>query len=355
MTSEGKRGAIVGFDLTIEQTPRKEGGKELRADELGKALKMICKKFVFQLEEGTEKKIKHYQVRCLFISKTTQANALKLFIKAINSPDHKDYTTIRPTCTATYNARSFSYVMKLDGRIGETYTDSNFGGEPEEYEHIPRELENIKESSLYPFQIDILKMARTYDYRTIDFIIDPIGNNGKSIICDFLEIYENCHIIPCVNDYKLIVQDAGSFALGLKKIYGDGKESKCRNIKAFLCDMPRGINEYDTRNIISALETVKSGRLAEYRYQSRIHRINAPRVFVFCNTCPDLSFLSKDRYNLWIIKDKHLKVYIPPLDLDDSSDSLFEKEPKAPRAKKSNIEDILFQIERENSKTPDFS
>lgn len=345
--------SIVGFDITLEQTVRKEGGRQLTADEVGKALRLVAKKFVFQLEEGTEKKIRHYQIRCLYITKTTQANALKLFMKAIDSPDHKDYTTIRPTCTKTYNAKNFSYVMKLDGRIGDVYTDSSFGGEPAEYVHVPRHMRDIREDNLLPFQTELLKMTRTWEYRTIDYIIDPVGKNGKSIICDFLELYENCHITPCINNYQLIIQDCADHAMSLKKQYGDGPESKCRTIKAFICDMPRGLNVFDQRNMISAFETIKSGRLVEYRYRSQMMRIDPPRVFIMCNTCPDLSLLSMDRVNLWTINDKRLVEYVIPPEFPGPADCLFKKELMVTKSNKRDEEAVLYEIE--NSITPDYS
>jgi len=289
-----QRANIKGYDLTIYETI---GSQSFTYLQIGEMLKLICSKFVFQLEEG-ESKIRHYQIRVNTITKTRARPLLKLIFKGLDIKDSKAYIHVSPTSSDIHKHKNFNYVMKLDGRISGPWTEKDFNEETSAY--IPEPLRGLTVDKLRPFQKSLLDISKVYNDRVIDFIYDEKGNHGKGFISDYLEIYADCYILPSIDDYKLIIQDAHNYIQSRINMYGE----KGRNVKAFILDMPRVMSANNMHNLIGAIETIKGGRFVDYRHKSSpIIRIEKPRVFVFTNKCIDLDLYSRDRYKVWRIND----------------------------------------------------
>lgn len=287
---------VRGYDVTIWETM---GEKTYDYMAIGEVLKTIANKYVFQLEEGAETKRRHFQIRLNAIDKTRATALYKLFIKGLDIKDAKAYIHITPTQTGVHKKRDFNYVLKLDTRILGPWTEKEFNDEEKQY--IPIPLRGLTRDKLRPFQQSLLDMTNIYDDRAIDFIYDPTGNYGKGFAADYLEIYNDCYILPSIDDYKLIIQDAHNFINSRLNRLGE----KGRNVKAFILDMPRVMRMDEMHNLIGAIETIKGGRFVDYRHKSSaIIRIEKPRVFVFTNKGIDLSLYSKDRFKIWRITEK---------------------------------------------------
>jgi len=293
---------------------------------IGEALKVIASKFVFQLEEGEEKGTRHFQVRLNTFSKTRDLALRKLFITALNL-DKDISLKISPTSKDVHKKRNFNYVMKLESRVAGPWTDKEFNDEEKQY--IPIPLRGLTRDKLRPFQKSLLDLSNIYDDRAIDFIFDPTGNYGKGFMADYLELYNDCYILPSIDDYKLIIQDAHNFINSRINRLGE----KGRNVKAFILDMPRVMKMDEMHNLIGAIETIKGGRFVDYRHKSSaIIRIEKPRVFVFTNKGIDLTLYSKDRFKIWRITEKlELVPYTFPK--DDMPYNIVYDAPKA-RVKK---------------------
>nr|QKV51254.1 putative replication associated protein [Crucivirus sp.] len=296
-----------GFDVTIWETM---GDKVFTHTKIGEVLNEIANKYAFQLEEGEEKKRRHFQIRLNTIKKTRWRQLTKLFVIALDVKGIKGHIHIRPTSKGVHSKRNFNYVLKADTRILGPWTEHDFNEDNKQY--IPIPLRGITRDKLRPFQQSLLDMTNIYDDRAIDFIYDPTGNYGKGFAADYLEIYNDCYILPSIDDYKLIIQDAHNFITSRINRFGE----KGRNVKAFILDMPRVMKMDDMHNLIGAIETIKGGRFVDYRHKSSaIVRIEKPRVFVFTNKGIDLTLYSKDRFKIWRITEKlELKPYTFPTD-----------------------------------------
>jgi len=159
---------VCGYDLTIYETVN---NKLYSYTDIGDMLKQVATKFVFQLEEGEQKK-RHFQIRMYAIKKTRPRPLLKLIFNCLDiKDDAKAYIYCQPTVAGVHNKKSFNYVMKAEGRIAGPWTEIDFGEEA--YIWIPTALRGITAEHLRPFQRSLLEMSLIPHDRTIDIIYDP--------------------------------------------------------------------------------------------------------------------------------------------------------------------------------------
>jgi hypothetical protein len=77
--------------------------------------------------------------------------------------------------------------------------------------------------------------------------------------------------------------------------------------KCYIFDMPRGLKKDNLGDFYSGIEVIKNGVAYDKRNYPKKKRFDRPRIFVFTNTLPKFSLMSKDRWNLWTIdEDKEL-------------------------------------------------
>ena len=106
--------SIQSFDVTISVA---HAGEDHVA--VGKRLREIANKFVFQKEQG-EGGFKHYQVRL----RTRKRYYLGQFVNLFREQLWCGH--ISPTSTHVHNTRNFNYVLKLDGRLEGPWKDEDF-------------------------------------------------------------------------------------------------------------------------------------------------------------------------------------------------------------------------------------
>ena len=291
-----QRANIKGYDVRIYETMQ---DLKFSYFQIGEVLKLLASKFVFQLEEG-ESKIPHFQIRLNLMNKMRAAPLLKLIFKSLNITDKKAFIHISPTSLGVHKHKNFNYVMKLDGRIAGPWADTDFNNDENKF--VIDELIGINESHLRPFQKSLLEMSKIKDRRCIDYIFDEKGNNGKGFFSDYMELHEGAYVLPSIDDYKLIIQDVHNVVSDRIKKYGSAK----RDIKLFILDMPRIFDSNHMSNMIGAIETIKGGRVKDFRHKSSdVVVFNKPRIFIFTNKAIDTTLFSKDRYKIWRINENY--------------------------------------------------
>lgn len=245
------------------------------------SLKEFAKEYTFQKEKGEKTGYLHFQGR------------IKLKVR-------KRYSTIKkfkPECFAkvkwllTSNASKNNdfYVTKEDTRVEGPWSTED-GEEPQ---YIPRQIREV--IKLYPFQEKVHNSCFQYDPRTINIVLDPMGNLGKSIVCQYLDVYKKAVMVPPINDYKDMIQYCMSR----------------RRTPAYLIDMPRALKKDKLYSFYSAIETLKSGFLFDLRYKGRVKHIDRPVVWVFTNNIPNRKYLSQDMWKFYKIVNKDLVEYDP--------------------------------------------
>lgn len=155
---------------------------------------------------------------------------------------------------------------------------------------------------LRPWQQSIIDLISDEpDERTINWIYDPIGNNGKTVFCKYLIVKHNA-IIATAGDAKDIAN------LLTNQIEG-GRD--LNENTTFIFNIARdGFVSY------KALEGVKDGLMTNIKYEAKQLVFNNPHVWIFSNDKPDTSKLSSDRWRIFTIKENMLVPYI-----DDSEET----------------------------------
>lgn len=265
---------ICGFDFTV---PR-DSEYETITDVYEKILKGWTKKWVVQLEKGDSGYV-HWQGRVSMIKKR-RPNELKgkWCIGGHFSP------------TSNNAGRDFSYVMKKDTRIEGPYTDEEYTEPPP----LTRQLVEFLKHELYPWQKQILDLAKVEEDRRITLIYDEVGNCGKSIFAEFMEYRGLAYEMP---PFRLM-EDMMQCAMGIPAQ------------RAYMVDMPRGMKKDKLADFYSGLECLKNGVMYDKRYSFKKRRIDRPQIFVFTNTLPEWSLMSRDRWAVYrLICGKVLESY----------------------------------------------
>ena len=141
----------------------------------------------------------------------------------------------------------------------------------------------------------------------MDWIIDPVGNTGKS---SFARAYVS--EVP-TNDILMKIDNLDRMELTLIKKIENYRMKYYKDPKAIFFDFPRAS---DPSKIISAtalMEDAKSGHL-ETTFGGKHNEIEISdvHIVVLSNNAPDLSVLSVDRWRLWRLGGKQYDNIIWP-------------------------------------------
>ena len=143
-------------------------------------------------------------------------------------------------------------------------------------DHTPKL--RIEDHLLRPWQSDVVAICNgPVCPRTIHFVYDPIGNTGKSWLCNYIQ--DRLEDVAVMSSGK---RDDLAFAFP-------------PTTKVLLFDVPRCAAEHISYQF---LESVKNGRVFSPKYESVFKVFPPPHVVVFTNEEPDTKKLSQDRYNI---------------------------------------------------------
>lgn len=257
--------------------------KDQKVKVLKDNLRSSCKRWVFQLEKGESGYI-HYQGRISLRQKKNASSLINFFIS--NFPEFSG-VHFSPTSGEVAVTNNFNYVLKLDTRIDGPWKDTD------EEKILTKQMELYEKWGNRPWQNDLKEMASQFDLRTIDLIYDQEGNNGKSLFSEHMEYIGLSEEVP---PYRLM---------------DDIFQWVCtRPIKKnYIFDLPRGMKKDKLADFYSGIEVIKNGVAYDKRHRATKIRFDRPRVFVFSNTLPEFSLMSKDRWKVWTIWKNELKPY----------------------------------------------
>lgn len=129
--------------------------------------------------------------------------------------------------------------------------------------------------------IDFLKTPP--DNRTVNWVCDRIGGNGKSDLTNYLLSHENAFLVDC-----------GKLA-DIAYAYD--------NQPIVVFDLARDTEDYCPYR---AMEAFKNGRFFSPKYNSCLKTFTPPHVIVFANYKPDESKLSRDRWDIIELDEQKL-------------------------------------------------
>ena len=234
-------------------------------DELKEALGKLAKKWTFQLEQGELTDYRHYQGRCSLWKKKRGSELAKLWLGVGELPQY-----CQPT---TKNAMGDDfYVIKEDTRVDGPWSNKDT------VQFIPDEF---RKTEFRNWQTALLDESKVKNSRQIDIIIDAEGNKGKSWISAHMHLHNKGYDIPPIGDSK----DLMSAVMGMLMAKDD------HNPGIIFVDIPRAMKQDKLHSLFIALESIKKGRVYDFRYAYKEWWFNSPRLWVFMNQAPDQSYL----------------------------------------------------------------
>lgn len=166
------------------------------------------------------------------------------------------------------------YCMKEESRIAGPWSDARL--------YMGQDLP----TQLFPWQQEVKEQCdQEPDDRSINYIIDQKGNTGKSKFCKYMAYHHGALVLPWgrTGDLKSLV-----VKMGAKQIYFfDLSRSK-----------PADWNKDD---IAAAMEEIKNGYIVNTKYETSTFMMAPPHIWCFSNQLPNLSSMSRDRWQLWEI------------------------------------------------------
>lgn len=121
-------------------------------------------------------------------------------------------------------------------------------------------------------------LERQVDDRKIIFVVDEVGNSGKSWFCDYVrELKTNVQILTPGKKADM----AYEYYTATEILFMDAPRSKQSDYI-----------QYDF------LEDIKNGRIFSTKYESQMKYFKPPHVVVMMNENPDMTKLSFDRYDI---------------------------------------------------------
>lgn len=228
-------------------------------------LKKTCKKWCFQLEVGLTGR-PHWQGRFSGspMRETEAHHRFGASWKMHVSIEHDE------------EASGF-YVMKEEGRVKGPWSDKDGGNL-----YVPA---RIRTMTYNMYQTRIEQMLALQDNRKILFVLDN-GNTGKSDFMLHQSLVKDGLMVPSTTKSA---QDMIQFVFSLLEGRNPGKTY------TFFIEIPRASEDH-WGPWCTALESLKNGVLYDTRYKGRQMVIEPPRVCVFANVKPHLSFLTADRW-----------------------------------------------------------
>eukprot|EP01050_Picozoa_sp_SAG11_P021147 SAG11_NODE_3705_length_2268_cov_2.438451_2_plen_278_part_00 len=241
---------------------------------LGIHLLDICKgKSTFQLETSIDG-YKHWQGRII-----TKKQYRETEIHKIGKEDY--LKGIHWSITSNANKGNMDYCSKAFTRTAGPWECEVFN------KVLTWQLNEFLKYGLWHWQQKVFDMCSIKDMRCINLIYDKKGHCGKSLFCEYLEYSNVAEEIPPFRLMDDIFQWVYSVA---------GKQ-------AYIFDMPRGMKKDKLGDFYSGIEVIKNGVAYDKRYTAKKIRFGRPNIFVFTNTLPELSLMSKDRWKVWTIND----------------------------------------------------
>lgn len=307
----GRESAIAVWDFTLAQDQAifdesSEGWclpEVLEPEMVIEALRTVSKHWGMQLELSSQTGYIHFQGR------------ISLKVKQRRSTIHKHvfgnrWQSVNWSKTSTPNASGaafYQYVTKLETCVDGPWTDKLCP-----IINIPARFQH----NLRPWQQTIADSANTgdADTRSINVVVDHVGNIGKSYLTHWLQVRNIGRKLPIFNGIKEAMGWAYSFA----------------DAKVYIMDVPRAVGKDRMTEMMGMLEELKSGYVYETRYKGQERYLAVtPAIWVFTNKVPAFDQLSGDRWKFWRIVQQTLVPFIPPAQIRGLEDPIMEDDDMA--------------------------
>jgi hypothetical protein len=157
------------------------------------------------------------------------------------------------------------------------------------------ELKQVLENP-YPWQKFFLEQVISVepDSRVVDWLVDPVGNTGKS---SFARAYVSKEPTDAI---ILKIDNLDRMELSLIQKITNYRDRYSKDPRIIFLDFPRAADQKKVMAATALMEDAKSGHLeTSFGGKLREVQISNVHVVVMANSAPDLSVLSVDRWRIW--------------------------------------------------------
>lgn len=182
------------------------------------------------------------------------------------------------------NAQNWASVL-VDPEFSE-YISGKLSWAHEVYTHARMRTNfQFPSGKAWDWQQSVIDFVRTpTDNRTIHWVYDPRGGNGKSDLTNYLLANEGAFLVDCGK------------AADIAYAYD--------NQPIVVFDLARDTEDYCPYR---TMEAFKNGRFFSPKYKSCLKTFDPPHVIVFANYMPKIESLSLDRWNITRLDDFQLR------------------------------------------------
>lgn len=252
----------------------------------------LCAKWGYQKEKVTREHIQGWMVTKIRKRKSTVLNEFSNWLEYQSNEYSRDMITINQMMGTV--EQNELYCQKTEGAIGPYHTS--------EVIYSGKDISVLDLlTNRYPWQdavyniiFDDHGLYKEPDDRSVYYITDPKGGNGKSLLVKWI----------CVNNHKCVKLSFGSTQQLRSSIVGLGPR------KCYFIDIPRTIGDEDSlKSVFSVIEELKLGFVSSNLYGQHAQLVqDPPHIIVFSNSkCPE-KLLSADRWREYFISaDKKLQ------------------------------------------------
>jgi len=244
----------------------------------------FIKNYWFQTEKGEESGSLHWQYTIQIKDKQgKRKTALLPWWLTVVKEFGNRFNTFKECSKEGKGDATIKYCTKSDTRINGPWSNlmMNDGS------HL-----KMIETSPFPWQQKILDMINAPgDDRSVVYVYDNTGNNGKSKLTSYLDFHNLALYMDVDNADRL-----------KSAICDEGER------KAYVIDIPRTLCcKSSLSSIYNVCEKIKDGMVNCYMFGKvkRCRPINA-QVFIFSNALPELWRVSQDRWKVYEIVNKDL-------------------------------------------------
>lgn len=249
-------------------------------DTVIKFMQTYCKRWCFQLEQGTENGYIHFQCRISLVTKKRK----DLMEAWIHTTELKG-AHVSPTANPAFYAGNELYVMKDDTRVNGPWSDRTVINTSLFPSHLRRDIE------WWSWQQSVLDiMATDPQGEVVRVVLNPEGNIGKSTLASWLSVRNKARRIPIMDSSKDVLRMV----------------MDCPKVPAYFIDFPKAISEKVTKSFIAGIEEVTNGYAYDDRNHFREEYFEKPHVFIFTNVMIDTNLLTGRRWVFYTVRDKAL-------------------------------------------------
>lgn len=266
-------GPLYRFAITFTPAIQDEKYCLTLVTKLSEFFRSLKAKYSYQLEVGAETKKIHFQINIgLTKTKKSTQTVCNEFVKAV---DIDGYLHVAPV----HDSKSVDIYCQKPERLAGPWTD--------------KDVSNLKPAfdKALPWQQQVIDMISVEpDNRTVNWIYDPVGSQGKSMLGIWLYDNKRGLMLPYAKtaDLTALVCKFDSQSTYVFDL------TRCK---------PRDVSQTD---LYSAIEGIKAGYIVNTKFEVSIKRQNPSHVWIFSNQMPNKECLSGDRWKIWMIENNIL-------------------------------------------------